>query len=141
MITLRVPGTNPFFPLLHAQQGTRFLELLKKHPMKVYLMNTGWVGGPAGVAPRIPLKYNRATIQEILSGRIDQAPTVIDPTFGYAVPQRCGDVPPELLTLRQTWKHPADYDAKARELAQGFVKNFAQYAAAAPDIAAAGPRV
>jgi phosphoenolpyruvate carboxykinase (ATP) len=104
-------------------------------------VNTGWVGGPYGVAPRIPLHYNRITIREILSGRIDQAPMVTDPIFGYAVPQRCGELPPELLTLRHTWKNPTEFDLKARELAHLFIKNFEQYAATAPDIVAAGPKL
>ncbi len=131
----------PFLPLPPRVYADLLAKKMREHHCRCYLVNTGWVGGPAGVVPRIPIQHNRTTIQEILSGRIDQAPTVVDPIFGYAVPQRCGDVPPELFTLRNTWKNPADYDAKARELAQGFVKNFAQYAAAAPDIAAAGPKI
>jgi phosphoenolpyruvate carboxykinase (ATP) len=114
---------------------------MSEHKSRCYLVNTGWVGGPAGTVPRILLHYNRVSIQEILTGRLDRVPTVTDPLFGWAVPKRCGDIPPELFTLRQTWKNPAEYDVKARELARRFVKNFEQYAADAPHIAAGGPTV
>jgi len=82
------------------------------------------------------------TVHEILKGRLDHTPSVTDPVFGFEVPQRCGEVSPELLTLRHTWKDPAAYDTKARELGQRFIKNFEQYADNAPDIAAGGgPRL
>jgi len=131
----------PFLPLPPRVYADMLAKKVREHHCRCYLVNTGWVGGLAGVAPRIPLQYNRISIDEILSGRLDRVPTIIDPTFGFEVPQRCGDVPVDRFTLRKTWKKPAEYDVKARDLAQRFRKNFEQYMAHASDIAAGGPKV
>ena len=132
---------GPFLPLPPRIYADMLAKKMREHRCRCYLVNTGWVGGPYGVGERIPLPYNRVTIREILSGRLDQAPTSRDPIFGFEVPQRCGEMPPELLRLRESWKDPNAYDAQARELARRFVKNFEPYRASAPDIAAAGPRM
>lgn len=81
---LRVPGTNPFFPLLHSQQGTRFLELLKQLPLDVYLMNTGWVGGPNGTphSRKVKIRHSSAVVKGVAEGTITWAK---DPDFGYDV--------------------------------------------------------
>jgi phosphoenolpyruvate carboxykinase (ATP) len=131
----------PFLPLPPRVYADMLAKKMREHRCRCYLVNTGWVGGPHGVGERIRLHYNRVTIHEILSGRLDHAPTVRDPVFGFEVPQQCGEVPVELLRLRHSWGDPTAYDAQARELARRFVKNFEQYANAAPDIASAGPKV
>jgi phosphoenolpyruvate carboxykinase (ATP) len=83
---LRVPGTNPFFPLLHAQQGARFLELMQKLPCDIYLMNTGWVGGANGTehSKKVKIRHSSAVVKGIAEGNIDW---VRDPDFGYSVAQ------------------------------------------------------
>lgn len=81
---LRIPGTNPFFPLLHADQGNRFLELMDKNPLEVYVMNTGRVGGPASDdrSQKVRIPHSSAIVKSIAEGTIDwQA----DPDFGYLV--------------------------------------------------------
>src|SRR5262245_25138464 len=130
----------PFLPLPPRIYADMLAKKMREHKCHCYLVNTGWVGGPAGAVPRIPLRYNRVSIDEILSGRLDHAPMVTDPIFGFEVPKHCGDIPADQFKLRETWKNPAEYDAKARDLAQRFVKNFEQYLAHAPDIAAGGPK-
>ncbi len=81
---LRVPGTNPFFPLLHAQQGKRFYELIQKSSAAVYLMNTGWVGGPEGTAHsrKVKIKHSSAVVQGIAENTIVWQR---DTDFGYEV--------------------------------------------------------
>lgn len=81
---LRVPGTNPFFPLLHAQQGARFLALMQHMPTEVFLMNTGWVGGIDGAehAKKVKIKHSSAIVKGIAEGSITWEQ---DPDFGYAV--------------------------------------------------------
>jgi phosphoenolpyruvate carboxykinase (ATP) len=81
---LRVPGTNPFFPLLHAQQGTRFLELLRRLPMQVYLLNTGWVGGAEGTphSRKVKIKHSSAIVKAIAEETIHWTK---DNDFGYEV--------------------------------------------------------
>ena len=131
----------PFLPLPPRTYADMLAKKMREHKCRCFIINTGWVGGPAGVAPRIPLEYNRISITEILNGNIDSAPFVQDPVFGFDVPQKCGAIPEKFLKLRETWKNPAEYDTKAKELAQRFVKNFEQYAADAPHILAGGPKV
>jgi phosphoenolpyruvate carboxykinase (ATP) len=81
---LRVPGTNPFFPIPHALQGNRFLELLKTAPMDVYLMNTGWVGGGDGDdnAKKVKIPHSSAIVKAIADGTITWT---FDPDFGYEI--------------------------------------------------------
>jgi phosphoenolpyruvate carboxykinase (ATP) len=82
--SLRVPGTNPFFPLLHAQQGNRFLELLKGSPMEVYLMNTGRIGGTEKDerSKKVKIQHSSAIVKAIAEGTIKWTR---DPDFGYLV--------------------------------------------------------
>ena len=82
--SLRVPGTNPFFPLLHAQQGNRFLELLKGSPMEVYLMNTGRIGGTEKDerSKKVKIQHSSAIVKAIAEGTIKWTK---DPDFGYLV--------------------------------------------------------
>ncbi len=86
--SLRVPGTNPFFPLLHAQQGNRFFDLLKTCPMEVYLMNTGRVGGSdaglmdANRSRKVKIHHSSSIVKGIAEGTIRWTR---DPDFGYEV--------------------------------------------------------
>jgi phosphoenolpyruvate carboxykinase (ATP) len=82
--SLRVPGTNPFFPMLHDLQGNRFLELLEEHPLEVYLLNTGRVGGPEGDerSKKVRIKHSSAIVEAIAEGTIEWE---TDPDFGYLV--------------------------------------------------------
>ena len=83
-VFLRVPGTNPFFPMPHDLQGNRFLELLEEHPLEVYLMNTGRVGGPEEDerSKKVKIKHSSAIVKGIAEGTIEW---VEDPDFGYKV--------------------------------------------------------
>ena len=81
---MRVPGTNPFFPMPHDLQGNRFLELLEEHPLEVYLMNTGRVGGPEEDerSKKVKIKHSSAIVKGIAEGTIEWE---ADPYFGYSV--------------------------------------------------------
>ncbi|MEM7167742.1 MAG: phosphoenolpyruvate carboxykinase [Planctomycetota bacterium] len=85
---LRIPGTNPFFPLLHAQQGNRFLELMQKNPLEVYVMNTGRVGGPDSDdrSQKVKIGHSSAIVKGIAEGTIEWEQ---DPDFGYHVAKSC----------------------------------------------------
>jgi phosphoenolpyruvate carboxykinase (ATP) len=82
--SLRVPGTNPFFPLLHAYQGNRMLELMKDSPMEVYLMNTGAIGGDGNQegSKKVKIQHSSAVVKAIAEGTIKWEK---DPDFGYLV--------------------------------------------------------
>ncbi len=132
----------PFLPL----DPTRYAELLAQrlwaHGAQVWLVNTGWTGGPPGQGSRIKLAYTRAMVHAALDGSLANVPLSDDPVFGLKVPQSCPGVPPEVLQPRQTWKDPAEYDQRARQLAGLFQKNFERYAArVAEAVRQAGPKV
>jgi phosphoenolpyruvate carboxykinase (ATP) len=101
---LRVPGTNPFFPLRHEQQGNRFLELLDGHPMEVFLMNTGRVGGREGDerSKKVKIPHSSAIVKAIAEGTITWDS---DPDFGYEVAAAIPGIDdPELLQPRRLYE-------------------------------------
>lgn len=110
---------------------TRYAELLaekmKTHKTNVWLVNTGWSGGPFGTGKRIKLGYTRAIIDAIHAGELANAPTTLDPTFGFQVVTACPNVPNELLVPRNTWSSGEAYDAGAKKLAGLFRDNFVPY--------------
>ena len=117
-------------------------QKVAEHKATVWLVNTGWSGGPYGVGQRIRITHTRAMVTAILDHRLREVPTAPDPVFGIHVPTGCPGVPPEVLQPRQTWADKAAYDAKARELAGRFVENFRQFLGhIQPEVANAGPRV
>ncbi len=133
---------SPFLVHPPAVYGELLSAKIKQHHSTVWLVNTGWSAGPPGVGRRLKLAYTRAMITAILSGALADVPTEHDPVFRLHVPVACQGVPPEVLQPRDTWADKDAYDAKARELAQAFQKNFKQFAAAVdPKVAAAGPIV
>ena len=130
----------PFMPR-HPQRYAELLgQKLEEHKSDIWLINTGWVGGPYGVGERIKIALTRAMITAILDGKLNGVPMEKEPFFGLQIPKQCPGVPDEILNTRNTWSNPADYDAQAKKLAGMFAKNFKQYAEqATPDILAAGP--
>ena len=128
---------------LHPTVYARLLgEKLAKHQAQVWLVNTGWSGGPVGVGSRMKIAFTRAMVHAALNGELDNVPTTLDPIFGLPIPIACPGIPPEVLNPRNTWADPAAYDQKARELAALFVKNFEKFKAQAkPEVIAAGPRI
>jgi phosphoenolpyruvate carboxykinase (ATP) len=130
----------PFMPM-HPQ---RYAELLGKklatHNSDIWLINTGWSGGPHGVGSRIKIAYTRAMINAVLEGKLAGVSFEPEPFFGLQIPTQCPGVPVEILNTRNTWANKSDYDAQARKLANMFAENFKQYAQqATPEILAAGP--
>ena len=107
--------------------------------MRVWLVNTGWTGGPYGVGHRMPIKATRALLDAALSGELAGVEFRTDPFFGFEVPVAVPGVQPSLLDPRLTWSDPSAYDAKARELARMFRDNFQKFENVSPAVAAAGP--
>ena len=131
---------GPFLPLHPMRYAQLLGDRLSRHSASCWLVNTGWTGGPYGVGDRMKIAVSRAVVSAALSGALDSARLTPDPIFKVLVPEACDGVPQELLQPRRTWPDPDAYDAKARELARLFQKNFDQYAAAcSPEVRAAGP--
>jgi phosphoenolpyruvate carboxykinase (ATP) len=132
---------SPFLPLPPARYAELLAEKLRRHGSSVWLVNTGWTGGPAGKGgQRMPLAVTRALVRAVLAGELDGAPTEVDPVLRAEVPWGCPGVPPELLRPRETWKDKAVFDEQARLLAGLFAKNFAAYAGGVSEaVRTAGP--
>src|SRR5512141_2327258 len=115
-------------------------KLLEQHGSNVWLVNTGWSGGPYGVGKRMKLSYTRAMVRAALSGVLDGISLHVDPVFGLGVPSSVPGVPAEVLDPRGTWPDGAKYDEQAKKLAEMFRTNFRKFGNAADDIREAGPK-
>ncbi len=132
----------PFMPLRPEVYAHMLGEKIRQHDAKVWLINTGWSGGPPGVGDRMPLRYTRRMVRAALSGELADVETRTDPVFGFTVPTAVEGVPSEILDPRSTWSDGAAYDEKAAKLAEMFVRNFESFADhAGEEIVAAGPRL
>ena len=108
-------------------------ERIAMHDVKVWLVNTGWSGGPYGVGSRIDIKYTRAMIAEALSGGLDDVIYESDLIFNVEVPTKVPGIPTEVLFPRATWANAASYDAQSRRLAEMFAANFKSFAGEADE--------
>jgi phosphoenolpyruvate carboxykinase (ATP) len=130
----------PFMPL-HAQEYAKMLgEKITEHGTRVYLINTGWTGGPYGVGKRMNLTYTRAMVSAALNGEIDKVPIKHHDIFNLDMPSSCPGVPDEVLDPRNTWSDKDRYDAAAKRLAMLFIKNFEKFGNVSKDIIQAGPK-
>ena len=130
----------PFMPL----PATRYAEMLgqkmRTHKSDVWLVNTGWSGGPYGVGERMDIRLTRAMIKAALNGELRNTEFQLHPVFNVLVPKSCPGVPSEVLDPRNTWQDKAAYDQKAATLAKHFQKNFEKFADASDAIKNAGPK-
>lgn len=131
----------PFLPLSPVVYAKMLGEKIRQHNAQVYLVNTGWTGGPHGQGSRMKLAYTRTMVRAAISGELEQCAFRPDPIFGVLVPEACPGVPAAVLQPRQTWQDAAAYDRQARDLAQRFAENFTRFADVPAQIAAAGPTV
>ena len=118
----------PFLPRHPGEYARMLVERLELHDVPVWLVNTGWTGGPYGVGHRMDIEHTRNIVRAAIGGQLDRATYEDDPIFRVAVPTSVPGVPDELLQPRATWVDPDAYDATARRLAAMFAANFAEYA-------------
>jgi phosphoenolpyruvate carboxykinase (ATP) len=128
----------PFMPLHPVRYAQMLSDKMKENNVHVWLVNTGWSGGPYGIGKRMDLKYTRALIKAALSDSLQKVEFRVDDLFGFEVPLSCPGVPAGLLDPRSTWPDPEMFDQKAMFLAQSFLKNFDKYAAVADEETLAG---
>lgn len=119
----------PFMPLHPGRYAEMLGKKMKDNNARVWLINTGWSGGPYGVGERMKLKYTRSTITAALRGELDNVEYKTQEIFGLQIPSTCPDVPTEILDPKNTWKDKSAYDAKANQLAEKFNKNFEKFSA------------
>jgi len=123
----------PFMPLHPTVYAELLAKKIKEHGSQVWLINTGWTGGPHGVGSRMSLKHTRRIVNAALNGELDDVEYEEEPFFGLMVPTSVPDVPDEVLNPRKTWTDKDAYDAKAKSLAEMFRKNFEQFKDQASD--------
>ena len=132
----------PFLPLNPNVYAKMLGEKIARHHARVWLVNTGWTGGPYGVGSRMKIAHTRAMITAALTGQLDNVEYVKHPIFNIEVPKRVPAVPDNVLDPRSTWPDPAKYDEQAKKLAAMFVENFKAFENDVPAaVKAAGPKV
>ena len=119
---------SPFLPLKPTVYAEMLGEKIAKHHSTVWLINTGWSGGPAGKADRMKIAFTRAMVKAALSGDLAQGEFQPDPIFGVEVPAHVEGVPDKVLNPKAAWDDPAAYEAQARKVAAMFRENFQQFA-------------
>jgi len=115
---------EPFMPRNPDVYARMLGDKMEKHGTTVYLVNTGWSGGPYGVAKRMDINLTRAMVHAALTGELADVQYDENEVFHVLVPQTCPDVPSEILNPRNTWQDKATYDARAAKLAREFAAHF-----------------
>ncbi|MBL8000079.1 MAG: phosphoenolpyruvate carboxykinase (ATP), partial [Candidatus Kapabacteria bacterium] len=103
-------------------------DKINEHGTQVWLVNTGWSGGPYGVGSRMKISYTRALLRAALNGSLNSAEFVKDEYFNLSIPAACEGVPTNILNPKNTWADKDAYDAKAKHLVGLFEDNFSQFA-------------
>ena len=130
----------PFMPRPASVYAKLLGEKINQHNTVVYLVNTGWSGGPYGVGKRIKIKYSRAMVTAAISGSLDIVKYRHDDLLNLDIPTEVEGVPSEILDPKHTWVDKDSYDLSAKKLAQMFVENFRKFENVSDEIIAAGPK-
>ncbi|WP_336515854.1 phosphoenolpyruvate carboxykinase (ATP) [Pollutibacter soli] len=130
----------PFLPLHPGHYAQMLGRKLKEHNAKVWLINTGWTGGPYGTGSRIKLAYTRALITAVLEDKLNMDESEIFPVFNFRIPKYCEGVPDQILNPANTWSDKNNFTEKSKSLAKLFTENFQKYAdGVSSEIKAAAP--
>jgi len=113
--------------MLHPQRYAEMLrEKINKYKADVYLLNTGWSGGPFGIGERISIKYTRRMVKAAITGEFKNIEFVNEDFFNLSIPTKCPDIPSEIFNPINTWSDKEAYKKKAKELAGDFDKQIAK---------------
>jgi phosphoenolpyruvate carboxykinase (ATP) len=118
---------HPFLPRHASEYGDLLRELIAKHHVDCWLLNTGWTGGKEGVGRRMPIRVTRRLLSAALDGSLNKATFRTDPYFGLAVPTSVPGVEPHILNPVKTWASKSEFAATAKHLVEMFAKNFVQF--------------
>jgi phosphoenolpyruvate carboxykinase (ATP) len=116
----------PFLVLPPERYADMLVERVKRHHADVWMLNTGWVGGPYGVGERMSIAHTRAIVRAVLQGELRGISTHVDPVFGLQIPNKVPGVPREVLDTRDSWPNPEDFDRQAKKLRDMFERNIGQ---------------
>lgn len=130
---------SPFLPLAPSVYAEMLGEKIETYGSSVFLVNTGWTGGPYGIGERMKLSFTRAMIHSALEGELSDCETIQDDIFGLHIPISIPGVPDDILVPKNTWDNKDSYDQAAQQLAKQFHENFEKFSHASDAIRAAGP--
>src|SRR4030095_12947627 len=129
-------------PRTPAEHDDLLRDLISRHKVDCWLVNSGWTGGIYGVGRRMPIKVTRALVTGALAGSLQNVSDRTDPYFGFAVPSSVSGIEPHILYPMKTWKDKAAFDETARKLVRMFQENFVKYEQHVdPDVRSAAPEV
>jgi phosphoenolpyruvate carboxykinase (ATP) len=132
----------PFLPLPPSYYANVLAEKIDEHGCRVWMINTGWTGGPHGVGTRIRIPHTRAMLNAALAGELDDVDYAEDPVFGLLIPTTVPRVPSGLLVPRDAWTDPVEFDGQAAALARMFAENFSLHSdGVKASVVEAGPRL
>ncbi|WP_436643503.1 phosphoenolpyruvate carboxykinase [Microbaculum sp. FT89] len=132
----------PFMPRHPSVYGNLLRDLIARHGVSCWLVNTGWTGGKYGEGRRMPIAATRSLLAAALDGSLNAAPMRVDPVFGFEVPTAVPGVDSRILDPRSTWADPASYDRQAERLVGMFQSNFAKFETHVdPEVRAAAPEL
>lgn len=131
---------EPFLPYAPIKYANMLGEKIEKHQVNVFLVNTGWTGGPYGVGKRIDLPLTRAMVKAALNGELANVEYYLHPIFNLYIPKSCPHVPDEILNPINMWNDNTAYEKQAKELACKFAENFAKFSNIPEEIKNAGPK-
>jgi len=130
----------PFMPRHPSEYGNLLRDLIAKHNVDCWLVNTGWTGGPYGEGSRMPIKATRGLLAAALDGSLNTGSFRTDDNFGFLVPEIVEGVDTSILNPRDTWADKGAYDEQAAKLVTMFTDNFKQFEAHVDDaVRAAAP--
>lgn len=132
---------EPFMPMNPAFYANMLGEKIDKYNAEVYLVNTGWAGGPYGIGNRMKLAYTRAMVTAAINGELKDSEYEEHPIFKIGIPKKCSNVPKDILNPINTWKDKNEYYKYANELAEKFNSNFEKFTEVSENIKSACPVV
>jgi phosphoenolpyruvate carboxykinase (ATP) len=131
----------PFMPRHPSVYGNLLRDLIAKHHVDCWLVNTGWTGGKYGVGRRMPIRVTRRLLTAALDGSLSRADFRRDPYFGFAVPTSVPGVEPHILYPVKTWQNKAEFAETAKRLIDMFNENFKRFEGHVDsDVRSAGPQ-
>ncbi len=131
----------PFMVFHPAYYAELLKENIRKFNVKTWLLNTGLVGGPSGIGSRIKIVHSRALLTAVLEGKLDRVDYIIDPWFGFEIPQSCEGVPTDILNPAESWTDKKAYEKTIQDLVSQFKNNMKRYEDSTPqEVLLAGPK-
>lgn len=131
----------PFMPLPPVEYAKMLASKISEHNTSVYLINTGWTGGPYGIGRRMDLKHTRAMVSASLNGDLDKVQYKHDSIFNLDIPLSCPQVPSKILDPSFSWSNNEQYVVAAKRLAHLFIENFKRFGEETKDLAKFGPQI